>query len=415
MGSKTLGYCIACGNTDLVPVLNLGNQPLANDFKTGVMECTTYPLELNFCRKCTHTQLSEAVDPEVLYKDYCYVSGTTQTLKQHFQDLAESAAAHFGRKAYGGATTPSILDIGCNDGSLLDQFKKAGFPHLYGVDPAENICNIAKTKGHQIYNDFWDADSGFRMVGLFDCITALNCLAHNSDPYGFLLGCRRVLADDGMIIIEFPYFKSTLETLDFGQIYAEHHSYFTAKSFVLLVERLGMHVAGVKFFPYIHGGTIRFTVMHGNRSHCNEVRTLVRSEKSIEVELEEFRTRLDSLTKALAASIFLYSETKKVVAYGASAKSSTLFNLPKMQIVTRKISYVVDDAPLKQGKFCPGSRLEVFPTTQLLEEDPKSLVILLTVHNFKREIVARLKEMGLGEAQLLSYTPHMTIERIDQI
>lgn len=424
MAHNVLTRCLACDNLGLQPVLNLGVQPLANAYLAKPLEkMDAFGLEVMHCLKCTHSQLSMAIDRDMLYKDYKYVSGTTQTLKDHFAKLARevnelSDPYHpwRGQRPDLPPYDPSqldVLDIGCNDGTLLEAFRACG-NNITGCDPAENLRSITAEKGIPVLVDYWDADAGFKIDGHYGCITALNCLAHNADPRSFLRGCKRVLRPGGMILVEFPYFKETVERTDFGQFYAEHHSYFTARSFTILCESLGLRVAGAVLFPEIHGGTVRFLVQANEGPHAEGVRELIRKEAGITHKIAEMQHKINLTTDGLTSAIMQLcgAGDRTFVAYGASAKSSTLFNLPDMKASAALLDYVVDDNPLKQGMYCPGSNLPIHSPDKLKEEKPEDLVILLTVHNFKKEVCKRLMDMGLGDVTLINYTPELKVEKV---
>lgn len=402
--TKEILRCLACDSENLKQVLDLGEQPLANSYLESVEDVPpSSSLIINMCLNCSHCQLKEAVDPDLLYRNYKYVSGTTDTLKSHFKELVKYAISDM--------TGPlRVLDIGCNDGSLLKEF--IPYAYVYGVDPAKNLKPLSEQNGvKDVRVTYWNSDTALSYQGDMDIICVLNCLAHNSNPYDFLKGCTRVLSPFGKLIIEFPYFKETVNRKDFGQFYAEHHSYFTAKSFMALIERLGMYIADVNYFKNIHGGTIRWTLKKGFNTHTEAARELVRWEAIFEdlpKMIEALSEEINATVKDLDSELVWAATHGKVVAYGASAKSSTLFNLPDFPYAD--VAYVVDDNPLKQGLFCPGSGLEIKPPESLLEEKEK-LTILLTVHNFKTEVLKKLRDMGI-KGKLLNYTPTVSIEEI---
>lgn len=405
--TKDLLQCLACNGTNLQQVLDLGNQPLANSYLTKREESPPESrLVINFCSDCTHCQLAQAVNPDLLYRDYKYVSGTTETLKQHFKDLVKSALNE---------TTGAlrVLDIGCNDGSLMEQF--APYVYVLGVDPAVNLREITKQKNLNVLVDYWTSNTAFQISGSMDIICALNCLAHNSNPYDFLKGCTRVLDPYGKLIIEFPYFKETVERNDLGQFYAEHHSYFTAKSFVTLVERVGLFVSGVNYFKDIHGGTLRFILKKGFNPHCDEVRDLIRREKQDNLvgKIMDLQGNIDNLVDRLSDVISgLAGAGYTIIAYGASAKSSTLFNLPNMKQIVKHIEFVIDDNPLKQDLFCPGSNLPICTPEVMKCSARAKIAFLLTVHNFKKEVMSKLRNLGMEGHTLINYVPYFSEETI---
>lgn len=406
MKNLVLSKCLACGGINLKQVLDFGTQPLANSFVATSQELPTSRLIINFCEDCTHCQLSEAVNPELLYRDYKYVSGTTDTLRRHFADLAGYCKKFFPHK------NMNILDIGCNDGSLLDQFAKSGHS-VFGVDPATNLRKITEQKGIPVIVDFWDEELSESIKEKYSVICILNCLAHNANPYDFLKGCINVLDEGGIILVEFPYFKNTLILNDLGQFYAEHHSYFSIKSLMALTDRLGLSIVVFLKFPEIHGGTVRFVLKKESHKHLKELSRLA-DEELIKDKLLQFTKNLDEQISALSEIMSrLHHAGYNIVAYGASAKASTLLNLPKMRGVSQMIKYVVDDNRLKWNLLCPGSNLEIKQPESLLKETEDRLAILMTVHNFKAEIINRLKRFGLTKPRIINYTPKVCVETMN--
>jgi SAM-dependent methyltransferase len=399
--------CRACGSYSLISYLDLGNQPLANNFLDSPAEQEKHPLKVAVCVQCWHSQLMCTVDPRVLYKNYLYVSGTTKTLQTHFFCLAHRMGFFLDRCP----EKPRVLDIGSNDGSLLQEFKALGWS-VQGVDPAENLAKIAGAKGIPTLVDYWSEVTWSKLEGELEVVTALNCLAHGPDPFNFLRGIKKVLAPAGEIILEFPLWTNSFRLPDFGQVYHEHYSYFTANSFTTLVERVGgLYIHDLEEFPLIHGGTVRFRLRRGELPHCQKLRELVRNEADMRdlKNYQEFQDRVVYQVSDLieAAEDLLGHGDRIFVAYGASAKSSTLFNFAPG--LSEYLDYIVDDAELKVGKYSPENGLKIYPTSKLREED--NPLILCTAHNFYHEIKQRLTAAGI-HGTLLSYLPGLHVEEI---
>ena len=175
---EIIDHCLACGSQDLELKLDLTTQALANNYIDNLqIDEPRFPLAVNLCQDCFHLQLTHAVNPELIYKHYLYVSGTSQTGREHFEWFARFAKEHMD---YWPST---VLDIGCNDGTQLDYFKQIGLT-TYGIDPAENLYPIS-SKNHKIYCDFFDAELANKLAQdeiFFDIIVAQNSFAHNPDP-----------------------------------------------------------------------------------------------------------------------------------------------------------------------------------------------------------------------------------------
>src|SRR3990167_7566546 len=264
MPYKELKNCLVCDNQNLSTYLDLGEQPLANTYPEQPAELPKYPLKVNFCLNCSHSQLSHAVDPKLLFSNYLYVSGTTETLKRHFQELAFWAKLVWKRQSIELHKAVVSLEIGGNDGSLAQEFKYIGCLTTV-VDPAENLKHLVESKNIEVKTDFFSYEFAKQWKRKFSIITALNVVAHNPNPKDFLLGCKEALEDDGILIIEFPYNRSVIKSLDFGQVYLEHFSYWSVKSFKTLCDKVGLIISDIKYFSKIHGGTIRFTLTKNSK------------------------------------------------------------------------------------------------------------------------------------------------------
>lgn len=408
---KFLTRCLTCDGAHLKQFLDLGSQPLANALlENSSPQPVTVPLKVMFCEDCTHSQLDRAVNAVDLFSDYKYVSGTTDTLKKHFQELAEEYWFHgFGK----------VLDIGCNDGSLLEAFRKINGHNpatrdenipIWGVDPAENLRESTKDKGLDVLVDFWSSETALKLDFTPNVITALNCLAHNSNPYDFLVGCQRVLATKGVVVIEFPYHLDSIERVDLGQYYHEHHSYFSVRSFMTLAERTGFYIFKTTYFPKIHGGTLRFSLKRGSGPHSQDTRKYIsETEKGIKEKVFSLQRQIDKLTKQLSNEIIEASINNTVYIYGASAKISTLLNLPQMKEAAKQISGAVDENSLKHNLYIPGGNIKINHPDAL--RNIKNLVLVIGAHNFKDEIIKKLKEQEI-HCTVINYTPEIVVEKI---
>lgn len=406
---------MACGGKDLPRYINLGDQVPAN---TYIKEYTTeplrkYPLEVLFCRDCSHSQLSKIVDPKELYRHYLYVSGTTQKLQKHFQDLVSWALCTTPKLA-SRINNISVLDIGANDYSLLKAFRARGCK-VEGVDPADNLS--VNNDGISALVDFWSTkvvSRGLRNAP-YDLITGLNVFAHNPDPLDFLNACRRVLAPEGRVIIEYPYAKSTIQTADFGQIYGEHISYYTVNSMAKVCERAFFYIDDIIELPEIHGGSLRFVLKVGLGAHCQKARDMILAEyisgmQDYQIYLD-FNDRVIENIADLVQLIRRQPIGRPVIAYGASAKLSTLLGFLSWKniIPTGLFNFIVDDNPLKIGHYQTDSEVLIKEPGALLGlENP---LIIVTAHNFFDEIKKRLLTMGV-KGEICKYVPVVEVEEI---
>lgn len=177
--SGLIDFCQICNSKNLDTILDLGYQPLADDlrpFEYRDLKTIFYPLKINFCKKCIMLQTSSIIEDEILYpKNYHYTPGISQQVRDNFKSFAKKIT-----KLYNLSSSDFILDVGCNDGSLLDQFKNLGFQNLFGIDPT-NTINIAKVKGHRTIQSFFNvkcANNFLKISNSPKIITTTNVFAH---------------------------------------------------------------------------------------------------------------------------------------------------------------------------------------------------------------------------------------------
>jgi nucleoside-diphosphate-sugar epimerase/ubiquinone/menaquinone biosynthesis C-methylase UbiE len=370
---KKLYSCLCCNNPHLFVILDLENQPLANSFHKPEEGLEDYELKLMGCDSCWHTQLSIAVDPDILFKNYIYVSGTSKMLKEYFDWFADQYSK-FTRE--GGR----VLDIACNDGSQLDSFKDRGWI-TFGVDPAENLHKISTDKGHHVICDYWSVAVANKLPK-FDIIIAQNVFAHTSNIDEFLEACTKVMHPGTMLVIQTSQ-AEMFEKNQFDTIYHEHISYFSIKSMKEAVERAGLFLNHV-FKPNVHGMSYSFTINKRDQ-HSTQVDDEIEKEK-FKYNREFYDTYRNNALKCLSdLKSSLDSKTAKVVGYGAAAKGMTVINAGKL-----KLDYIVDDNPLKQGLLCPGSNIPV-KNSQALKEEQEDLIIVPLAWNFYDEIYNKVK------------------------
>jgi len=245
-----LNKCLFCDSDNLSLYLSLGSQPPANSYTDKPNEqLEKFPLELMLCNCCGHSQLSGVVNPDILFSNYLYVSGTTKTLENHFKAFAKECTEKYG--------VGKVLEIGCNDGSCLKQFNELGWNTL-GIDPAKNLLQYSRNNGVNVMPLFWDKGISTWLGGIkYNIIYGTNVFAHNLSPFDFLNECLNVLEEDGVIIIEAPYSFNMFKIIDVGQIYHEHINYLSVSAMIKLCDRLRIGIVDI-IESEVHGGSIRF-------------------------------------------------------------------------------------------------------------------------------------------------------------
>lgn len=398
--------CLACGNEHLVPVLDLGNQPLANSYAPEKQQdLPEYELKINRCTECYHVQLSVAVDPELMFKDYLYVSGTSKTMRDHFAWFARFSKEYLISTVGGVEFRKSIkvLDIGCNDGSQLDAFKSIGCETI-GIDPAENLY-ATSSANHNVscgyFNEEYVAQYTDRLPKI---ITAQNVFAHNYDPVAFMTNVERIMECDSLFFVQTSQANMILNN-EFDTIYHEHISFYNIKSMKMLCKRSGLNLIDVIKAP-LHGTSYIF-VISKTIKRDNHIDNLIAMEDLAglysESTYEEYRNKCISLTRNLEKEI----ESKKslgytIIGYGAAAKGNTLLNFSKI-----RMDYIIDDNPLKHNQYTPGSAIEIVSVNILnnYNETDKILFVPLA-WNFFKEIKSNiLKKRDNPNDKFLTYFP----------
>jgi len=273
-----LKNCLACNSKKLRQVLDLNQQPLANSYlKNKNTREKNYELKVNGCLKCSHLQLSIAVDPKQIYKNYDYVSGTTQTYKNFMKKFYKFCIKKNNKIVY-----KNILDIGCNDGSQLDVFKSNKFK-TYGVDPAKNIFKISSKK-HKVICDFFTKKVVDKINTKFDFIISQNSFAHNPKPIQFLKNAKRLMHEKSLLIIQTSQ-ADMCKNLEFDTIYHEHMSYHSLLPLKKFVSNLGLEIIDFERVE-AQGGSIRIYVSHTGsfktknfkiKKQCNEIECWIHS------------------------------------------------------------------------------------------------------------------------------------------
>jgi SAM-dependent methyltransferase len=370
--------CLACDHDDLKMVLDLNNQPLANSYKDSKdAPEESFPLAIKVCQNCHHVQLTHIVNPDLIYKNYLYVSGTTKTYVDYMDWYAKFCIEKLGHMPY------SVLDIGCNDGSQLDKFKALNV-NTYGVDPAENLYPLS-SKNHTVKCGYFDEDYDEPYV---DIITIQNAFAHNPNPLELLKNCKRNLEIGGLIFIQTSQADMILNN-EFDTIYHEHISYYNIKSMMLLCNRAGLNLIDVVKTP-IHGTSYIF-IISADTSAPSTIKNLVDMETAAGLYDNFTYTKYTSNCIEKMANFaerveYWRNQGYKIVGYGAPAKGNTFLNFARIPL-----DIIIDDNKLKQGLFTPGSSIEIVGSEILgtYTEDDKVLFIPLA-WNFFKEIKQRI-------------------------
>ena len=389
--------CICCDSKELIEVLDLKNQPLANSYHTIDEVLPEFPLKLNLCCKCFHLQLSHIVHPDQLFKNYLYVSGTTKTLTDYFDWFANFT------KEYN-PSAKTVLDIACNDGSQLNSFKKIGFD-TYGIDPAENLHKLS-SEHHNVVCDYFDKK--YFTNRTFDVIVAQNVFAHNEDAKKFLDDCYDLMNENSLLYIQTSQ-AEMVEHNQFDTIYHEHLSFFNINSFNELAKRTNLFLIDVVKVP-VHGISYVFVLSKQNLKPFL-IKNLIEVEKSyglLSLETyKKYEKNVKDLVHDFVETINQYKKQNyKIIGYGAAAKGNTFLNFADI-----KFDYIIDDNKLKQNLLTPGTNIEIVPIEILNNFDKNEKILFIPLAwNYFSEIRLRINKVRNNQNDLyMRYFPKVSV------
>jgi len=403
--------CRLCGSPEHTPFLDLGFTPPADSFlRPDQLDEPEkhYPLKVLRCNSCMFVYLSHVVAPEVLYRnEYPYESSMTSAGRSHFDTFAGSVVDSFGI-----APGSLAVDIGSNVGVLLGGFKRRGCRAL-GIDPAENIAQIAIKNGIPTVPEFFSpeiADKCAAEYGRAEVITATNVFAHVDDLNTFMRAIDILLADNGIFIVEAPYLMHLLAELEYDTIYHEHLSYLSITPLIPFFKGCGFELFDVGQVD-IHGGSNRlFIAREGVHKIRDIVPALEREEKKRRIHeldyLYDFSARVRNNREDLMTLIGdLRQQGKRLAGVSAPAKGMTLLNY--CGINGRHLEFITEKSKLKIGRYAPGNHLPVLPDSALHEQDID--YALLLAWNFKDEIMANLREYRVKGGKFIIPIPEPRI------
>ena len=391
MISKPIACCRLCGSSDLDLILDLGTQPPANSLRTNSKQVLeAIPLVICRCQKCTTVQLTETVAPEHLFRDYVWVTGTSQTARSYSQTFYEYVEHRCER------TPLFVIEVASNDGTFLQRFREHGH-RVLGIDPAQNLARLAETVGIPTMPEFFGLEIGKRVTQLHghaDVVTARNVLPHVPDPNDVVAGIAHCLKSEGIGAIEFHWVDKILSELHYDSIYHEHFFYHSLRSIDQLLKRHQLVLFDVTESPISGGSLVAYFSKTFHQASPELIEKLALEEKRGLASLDtwsEFATR--SLKHRIQLKKMIEAEInagKKLVGYGASARSSTLLNF--CGIDHRHLVCIADQNPLKHGRYTPGTNVLIVSPERALAEHPDTIVLL--AWNFKDEILKRLADYG---------------------
>ena len=403
--------CRICG-TALDPFMSFGEMPIANGFLTPAKFNSEYFFELKpgFCEICSTLQILEQPDPErMFHENYAFFSRTSKRMAIHFESYADWV-----KKNYLTREDPFVVEIGSNDGLMMEFFAKDNIRQL-GVEPSANVAQKAREHGVNTLCSFFNLDSAKKIVsekGFADALIAANVMCHIPDLNGVAQGADHLLTPDGVLIFEEPYLGDMIESTAYDQIYDEHVFIFSARSVQNIFDKYNFELIDVK--PQsTHGGSMRYVLARRGKwpVTLNVKKQLIyENNKGLHLKstyeifrekCEESRTNLVNILKQQK------DEGRRVVGYAATSKSTTVLNY--CNIGPDLIEYISDTTPIKQGKYSPGMHIPIHPYETLSDGYPDSF--LLFAWNHKDEIMEKESSFLQSGGEWITYIPQVEIIR----
>lgn len=404
-----MNQCRICSSS-FDPFISFGHMPIANGFLAPEQFAGEYfyEMKVGYCEKCGMVQLIDQPDREQMFNEnYHFFSGTSTFMTQHFKAFADHVVDD-----YLAGSDPFVVEIGSNDGIMLQNFAAKGIRHL-GIEPSANVAQVAIEKGVTTISRFFDEELARMIVaehGQADAFLAANVMCHIPYFHSIIAGISVLLKPGGVVMFEDPYLGDVIEKTSYDQIYDEHVFLFSLKSISFAFARHGFELVDVE--PQeTHGGSMRYVLARkGTRAISPRVKELLEKEELQGLDRLEtyavFRNKCeqsrDSLKQLLRE---LKAEGKRVVGYGATSKSTTIINY--CGLTPGLVDFICDTTPIKQGKFSPGGHIPIKPYEEFTNNHPD--YALLFAWNHRKEIMAKEEAFRLAGGKWIHYVPKVQV------
>ncbi|MBA7656112.1 hypothetical protein ES703_64025 [subsurface metagenome] len=404
-----MDQCRIC-ESDYVPFISFGQMPIANGFLSlnDFEREYFFEMKVGHCANCNMVQLIEQPDREMMFhENYAFFSSTSKAMAAHFAEFADLIIS---RHLQG--EDPFVVEIGSNDGIMLQNFKKTGIRHL-GVEPSANVAQVAIDKGIETVSKFFDESLAQEIVsrqGQADAIMAANVMCHIPYLHSVAAGYKKLLKPDSILMFEDPYLGNIIELTLYDQIYDEHVFLFSVASVSYLFEQYDMEVVDVMPQP-THGGSMRYVIAHKGAKEISEA-TVAQRAKEVELGLhlpetyDRFRVNIESSRDKLVSLLKdIKAAGKRVVGYAATSKSTTINNF--CGIDSELVEYICDTTPLKQGKYSPGTHIPIRPYSSFCDNYPD--YALLYAYNHSNEIMGKESKFMDAGGKWIVYVPEVKV------
>lgn len=412
MSNTTQGFiqhCQICAQSGLETILSFGHQPIVQNYLTATQlnePETTYPLNFCYCPACGLAQLDYIIDPQLVFpRNYPYRTGLTNMLIRNFRSLADTLEQNYGFK-----DNNLIIDIGSNDGSLLQAFKEKGL-RVLGIEPTD-AAKTANTNGIETIQAYFNEDVAQAAVqkhGRAAFITLTNAFAHIPDPMSIMRGIETLLDDDGLFVSESQYLLDMMEHLELDTIYHEHLRFYSLKPLQALFSASGCSIVDAERIAAA-GGSIRVYAKKGNHPSSPRVQELLAAEEHAGLydvaRLKKFAQQMvDAKHELLRLLLDCKQEGARIAAIGSPARSNTLLGFSRIDSTI--IDYACEKAGSpKIGLFTPGTHIPVVDEKRLFTEQPEYALILSW--HIGEEMVQLMKKLGY-RGKFIMPLPHPVI------
>ena len=381
-----------CSSSKFKSIVNLGKHPLVNrlvEKKNLKQKDPYFQLHVKQCIRCKLAQLKEIIDSNEIYKkvDYLYFSSDMPNLDKYFKTYSKDLKKRFLKK------NDFVVEIGCNDGLMLENFKKEH--RVLGVDPATNVILRALKKNVNAIPEFFTDEVAKKIInewGQANLVYGNNCIAHLNNLKDVTTGVSRLLAPKGIFVIECNYWGKMVEDTNYGLIYHDHFSYFSVKNLTNFGKKYGLYAFDA-IVTDAQGGSLRIFFSKGKKKLTKRYKSLI--EKEIKSNLNSFkvsaiyRKKVYRTTKKLKNLINSLKRKRKVIAgYGAAAKGMTI--IKSSGIGKKHLEYFVDDSPAKQGLYTAGDKIPIISRAQANKKLPDYFIILAP--NYSKFIIKKEKK-----------------------
>ena len=380
--------CKICSSNKTLEVIDLGKQPLANKYpknKNEIDKEKKYTLRILFCKNCKAGQIKKIVNRNILFEDYYYLSSVNKKLKEHFYSLAKKIKKF-----------EFVVDIGSNDGILLEPLKKLGVKAI-GIDPSINVGKIANDKGLETFIGFFDKkiiDKVLKKYQEPDLIVASSVVTHLKNPISFAKNIKKFLRKNGTLIIEIEYLQNFLKNLEYERFYFDRPFYYSANSISKLFENIGMKLFDIEKID-THGGSLRCYIKNSKKikqtKRCKNI--LISEVKNLNIKaFVNFNRQIYKNSKILKKELIIFKEKGlNVIGYGAPARVSTITNFSKIN--SNLISYIIDDSPLKQNRYSPGMHIKILPRKNNINS--KINIVIIFAYEYFNDIKKYFKNKNV--------------------